>query len=1046
MEVVKRNGERCGVDFNKITSRIRNLMKEMPSSNIDPIIVAQKVCNGIYHGVSTQELDELSSEISMSLSTIHPDYGTLAGYLAVSNLHKTTEGEFAKTMGKLYENDAISDELYDIVCEHGNLINEKIKYERDYEIDYFGIKTLEKSYLNKCNGIIIERPQDMWMRVSLGIHGRNLEDAFETYELMSRKYFTHATPTLFNAGTKRPQLSSCFLVGLKDDSISGIYETLGDCAQISKWAGGIGLHIHNLRGTGADIRDIKNAGSGIVPMLRVYNATARYVNQGGRRPGSIAIYLSVEHTDIFKFLELKKNHGDEEERCRDLFYACWIPDLFMERVKNNEKWSLFCPSKAPDLNDLVGDEYKKKYEYYESQEMYTSQVEAQKLWFVICQSQIETGTPYLLYKDACNLKSNQQNLGVIKSSNLCVAPETMILTDEGYKRIDTLKNKHVNVWNGKQFSETIVKQTGYQQKLLKIKTSNGLELDCTPYHKFYIETCKHLKIIEARKLKIGMKIMNTELPIINSLTKQMKYPYTHGLYCAEKPKYKKKPCLWLNGEKKKLLQHISWKHVTISEDVKSLKIGLPEDIEEKYFVPKEYSIDTKIRWLEGLCDGDGCIVKNQIQICSFQKKFLVEINYLLNTLGVHGYISTLFSDCYRIKIDSISILKLKEFGFSPKMLEIIIPNQKTPKFVRITGIIDENRYDDTYCFTEKYEHKGIFNGIITGQCAEILEYSSPEETAVCNLASIALPKFIENGKIDYKKLHYVAKVVTKNLNKVIDVNYYPTKESKTSNVRHRPIGVGVQGLADVYMKLRIPFESNEANNVNSRIFETIYHGCLESSLELAKKDGKYESFDGSPLSDGKYQFDMWNERASSEYDWEQMMNEIKQNGVRNSLLVALMPTASTSQILGNNECIEPITSNIYVRRTLAGEFVIVNKYLVNDLIKLGKWNEEQKNEIIRQNGSVQMLDIPQELKEIYKTVWEIKQKTIIDQAATRGKYVCQTQSMNLFVKRADISTLSSMHFYSWKKGLKTGVYYLRTMPVKSAIQFTISPECENCSS
>ena len=751
MEVVKRNGERCGVDFNKISTRIRNLMSEMSSAEIDPIVIAQKVCNGIYHGVTTQELDELSSEIAMSLSTLHPDYGTLSGYIAVSNLHKITSGNFQDNIHKLKTSNAISIELYNIVCKYGKEINEKINYQRDYDIDYFGLKTLEKAYLFKYDGKIIERPQDMWMRVSLGIHGSNLADVFETYDMMSLKYFTHATPTLFNSGTMRPQLSSCFLVGLKEDSISGIYDTLADCAQISKWAGGIGLHIHNLRATGADIRDIKHAGSGIVPMLRVFNTTARYVNQGGRRPGSIAIYLSVDHADILKFLELKKNHGDEEERCRDLFYACWIPDLFMERVKENKKWSLFCPSKAPLLNDLIGDEYKRQYEEYESLGLFNMQIEAQKLWFAICESQIETGTPYLLYKDACNEKSNQKNVGIIKSSNLC---------------------------------------------------------------------------------------------------------------------------------------------------------------------------------------------------------------------------------------------------------------------------------------------------------AEILEYSSPTETAVCNLASIALPKFIENGEFNFDKLHEISKIVTKNLNKVIDVNFYPTKESKTSNYRHRPIGVGVQGLADVYMKLRIPFESDEANRINKQIFETIYHGCLESSMELSKTCGKYETFDGSPLSKGLFQFDLWGETATTNYEWEKLRNDIRQHGVRNSLLVALMPTASTSQILGNNECVEPITSNIYVRRTLAGEFVMVNKYLVDDLLKIGKWNQNIKDDIIRNNGSVQLLDIPQNLKDIYKTVWEIKQKSIIDQAATRGVYVCQTQSMNLFVKKADISTLSSMHFYSWKKGLKTGIYYLRTMPVKSAIQFTIAPntECTTCSS
>ena len=753
MEVIKRNGQREGVDFNKITNRLEKLKSEMIPSNVDPIKIAQKVCTAIYHGVSTQELDNLSAEISQSLSTEDPSYGTLAAYIQVSNLHKNTCGNFKEIMEQLYENGILSDEMNRIIEDNKERIVEKIVYSRDYYLDYFGLKTLERSYLHKMKGSVIERPQDMWMRVSLGIHGNDLESAFETYDLMSNKFFTHATPTLFNAGTKKPQMSSCFLMAMKDDSIKGIYDTLSDCAQISKYAGGIGLHIHNLRGTGSKIGDVESACTGIVPVMRVYNATARYVNQGGRRPGSIAIYLSVEHPDIQKFLQLKKNHGDEEERARDLFYAVWIPDLFMERVKTKSKWSLFCPNIAPGLNDLVGDAYKQKYEEYEDKGMFTEQIDAQKLWSQICSSQIETGTPYILYKDACNKKSNHKNIGVIKSSNLCT---------------------------------------------------------------------------------------------------------------------------------------------------------------------------------------------------------------------------------------------------------------------------------------------------------EILQYSSPTETAVCNLASIALPKFVNISEykktFDFEYLHKVTKIVTRNLNKVIDRNYYPIKEAFTSNMKHRPIGIGVQGLADVYMIMNYPFESDEAKTLNKNIFETIYHGAMEASMELSRELGPYESYEGSPISEGIFQFDMWKVTPEM-YDWSELKRKVKEYGVRNSLLVAPMPTASTSQILGNTECIEPITSNIYLRRTLAGEFIVINKHLIEYLIKIQKWDENTKNQIIKDNGSVMNLDIPEHMKNVYKTVWEIKQKTLIDQSADRGAYVCQSQSLNLFVKRPDLRILSSMHFYSWEKGLKTGMYYLRTQPVTNAIQFTLKPkECETCSS
>ena len=646
-------------------------------------------------------------------------------------------------MIELYNNNIVTEEYYKIVCKHENEINEKINYQNDYLFDYFAIKTLEKNYLNAK----IETPQDLFIRVAIGIHGDDIENITNTYQMMSDKLFIHATPTLFNSGTYKPQLASCFLTCI-NDNITSIYKTLSDCAQISKWAGGIGLHVHDIRSAGAPIRGMKGVCTGIVPMLKVFNDTARYVNQEGKRPGSIAVYISTDHPDIFDFLELKKNSGDEETKARDLFYAIWVSDLFMERVEKNEMWSLFCPYDCPGLSNVYGEEYKKLYLTYELQGKYRKQVEAQSLWFAICNAQMETGTPYVLYKDSINNKSNQKNVGVIKSSNLCT---------------------------------------------------------------------------------------------------------------------------------------------------------------------------------------------------------------------------------------------------------------------------------------------------------EIVEYTSEKETAVCNLASICLPQFVEGNIFDFKKLEKVVFQITRNLNKVIDRSFYPIPEAEYSNKRHRPIGIGVQGLSDTFMKLRLPFDSEEAKELNKDIFETIYFAALTESNKLAKQFGTYETFEGSPASQGILQFDMWN-KTSNKYDFTELKESIKKYGLRNSLLLAPMPTATTSQIMGNNECFEPITSNIYVRRTIAGEFVVLNKYLVNDLMELDLWNEEIKNKIIYHQGSVQNLDIPQKLKDLYKTVWEIKQKVLIDQSADRGQYICQSQSLNLFIEKPSIKSLSSMHFYGWKKGLKTGMYYLRTKPAAKAIQFTIDPNmCESCS-
>ncbi len=750
MFVVKRNGKKESVKFDKVTARIEKLSYGL-SRYVSPIDVAKKVIEGIYDGVTTTELDNLAAEISASLTTKHPDYALLASRIAVSNLHKNTLKSFSETMRLLYEYKdpktgknlpLIAEDVWKIIEENAELLDSTIIYDRDFGFDYFGFKTLEKSYLLRVDGEIAERPQQMYMRVSVGIHKNNLSEAIKTYNLMSERWFTHATPTLFNAGTPKPQMSSCFLLTMKEDSIDGIYDTLKQTAKISQSAGGIGLAIHNIRATGSYIGGTNGTSNGIIPMLRVFNDTARYVDQGGgKRKGAFAVYLEPWHADIFPFLELKKNHGKEEMRARDLFYALWISDLFMKRVENGEDWSLFCPNEAPGLSETFGKEFEALYERYEKEGRARKTVKAQDLWFAIIESQIETGTPYLLYKDAANSKSNQQNLGTIKSSNLCT---------------------------------------------------------------------------------------------------------------------------------------------------------------------------------------------------------------------------------------------------------------------------------------------------------EIMEYTSQEEVAVCNLASIALPKFIIDGRFDFEKLYEITYQVTKNLNRIIDENYYPIEEAKTSNLRHRPVGLGVQGLADVFILLRTAYESDYAKELNRDIFETIYFASMTASKDLAKEQGSYSSFPGSPLSQGKFQFDLWNVKPSQRWDWESLRKEVMEFGARNSLLVAPMPTASTSQILGNNECFEPYTSNIYTRRVLSGEFIIVNKHLLKDLADLGLWSNDMKNQIVGANGSIQNIDsIPKDIKELYKTVWEMKQRSLIDMARDRGAFICQSQSLNLFVESPTPAKLTSMHFYAWKQGLKTGMYYLRTKAAAQAVQFTV---------
>ena len=886
MFVIKRNGEKEEVSFDKVKNRIKFLaFKKKPILNkVNCLELAQKVCSRIYNNVKTSELDELASELAATSITINPQYGDLASRIVISNHQKNTSPSFSETIYILYNNKVLGDnvpliskELYDIVMENKSKLNDVIDYTRDFYFDYFGFKTLERAYLLKSGNKIIERPQHMLMRVALGIHGNDFKDALQTYEYMSNKQFIHATPTLFNSGTPRPQLSSCFLVAMKSDSINGIFETLKDCSLISKWAGGIGLHIHNIRAKGSKIRGTNGTSNGIVPMLRVFNNTARYVDQGGgKRNGSFAIYISPWHSDIESFLRLKKNHGNEEERARDLFFGLWVSDLFMNRVKNNEKWTLMCPDKCPGLSDCYGDEFNKLYEKYENEERGNKVVNAQELWFQILDSQIETGTPYLLYKDSCNNKSNQKNLGVIKSSNLCT--EIIEYSDENETAVCNLASINLNA-------------------MLK--------------------------------------------------EKELEENYSFKVYSKSNCNY----CEWA----KKMLSN---------KNINFIEINMDDEVKRE-------------QWLE------------------------------------------------ERRRESSEKENIKTF---PQIFYF-----KNEKLI---------------------QHIGGFE--------ELYKFMTPV--------------------FDFEKLEKISGVLTKNLNKVIDRGYYPTPSTKVSNKKHRPIGIGVQGLADVFARMKLPFDSDKARDLNNKIFETIYFGAINESINIAKKReesmlkikelrnsniegdkkeverlekiykpieeelnrekylGSYSSFNTSPASQGILQFDMWGVIPDNRYDWGEVKEKIKKHGLRNSLLIAPMPTASTSQILGNNECFEPFTSNIYLRRTLAGEFIIINKYLLNDLIMLDLWGSNLKDQIIINNGKISEInEIPQIFRNTYKTVWEISQKTIIDMAADRGAWVCQSQSMNLFLNEPDYQTLSSMHFYGWKKGLKTGIYYLRTQPKTKAIQFTIDP-------
>ena len=1147
MYVVKRSGVREIVSFDKILKRVKKLGQQF-SLKIPYTQLVMKVIDQLHDNIKTSELDVLTAEQCAAMSSSNIDYNKLASAISVSNLQKNTCASLGETMRLLYEfrdvngmvHSMIDKDVMAIIERYGDQLDAMIDYGRDFDIDYFGFKTLENAYLMKIDGRVVERPQHMWMRVSIGIHkiyydvdaGSNgnadsnrtqdvllLERIQETYNLMSQKYFIHATPTLFNAGTPRPQLSSCFLLAMEEDSIDGIFNSLKECAEISKWSGGIGLHVHNVRGTGSHIRGTNGHSNGLIPMLAVFNKTAKYVNQGGKRNGSFAIYLEPHHPDIEAWLDLRKTHGDEEARARDLFYGLWISDIFMERVKADDVWSLFCPDRCPELLELYGTEFSECYMELEREGRYTRQIRARDLWFKVLDAQMETGTPYMLYKDSCNNKSNQKNLGVIKSSNLCVAPETMILTDKGYEEIQYLKDKPTNVWNGKEFSLTTVRQTNQCSELIEVHMSDETVLSCTKYHKFYIQTIDNdndndidngkIKEIEAQDLKPDMSIIKCDYPVIDNTEIELRYAYSLGQYYIAYYIYEKK-----------------------DRDIFSEFVINDTDINKQLFVPINYSLKSKLKWFAGFCDAfeNPLDIYNNgvLQIPCRDKEYLLSVKLMLQTCGInpnivkinkHGIIN------YLLNIASNQLHLLLELGLNCKRLNIEKQNyqRSANHFIRVKSVKYTGRYDATYCFNEPKRHCGIFNGIITSQCTEILEYSDKNETAVCNLASVSLPRFVirdndndndndndaDAPRFDFEELHRVVKVMVQNLNNIIDVNYYPNEKTRRSNLLHRPIGIGVQGLADAFIMMGLPFTSQEAKLLNRQIFETIYHSAVEKSCEIAaereesmkylyeefrngnwsfKDDdpvcreylvynrdgassgrvaetdttierllnqvrpiradfdngtqlGAYSSFSGSPMSRGEFQFDLWNrEPIRGRYDWTGLKARVVKFGIRNSLLCAPMPTASTSQILGNNECFEPLTSNLYTRRTLAGEFVVVNKHLVKELGEMGMWNEGVKNNIVANRGSVQHIaGLPDHIKEKYRVVWEMSMRDIIDMSRDRGAYICQSQSLNLWVEEPSPKILTNIHFYGWEQGLKTGMYYLRRKARHQAQQFTVEP-------
>jgi ribonucleotide reductase alpha subunit len=1012
MLITKRNNKLQTLQFDKITARIGKLCYDLDVTVIQPQSISQKVIAGLYDQITTRDVDNLIIEVVSNMISNHPDFDKLATRIAVSRLHKETKKTFLACNKVLFDDQVISNEFYQNCKKYNTEIQKVLDPQRDFIFTYFGFKTLERSYLLKnAQGKVEETPQFMYMRVAIGLYPDDLEKIKRTYLDLSSHLYTHATPTLFNIGTRNPQLASCFLMQIQDDSIKGIYKTVTDCALISKNAGGIGVSVHNVRGLGSRIKGTNGISNGLVPMLQVFNHTARYVDQGGqKRKGSIAIYIEPWHCDILDVLKLKRNGGAEDLKTRDLFYGLWCPDLFMKRVENNGVWSLFDPivdTGANRLAELYGDDFEKLYTELEEKEAFSSQIPAKDLWKKILETQIETGMPYVLFKDTCNKYSNQNNLGTIKSSNLCVAGDTVILTSRGFTDIKSLNNKPTKVWNGYDWSFVIPQQTGIDQKLFRVYTSDGLYVDATEYHKFFIYTngSNTLSKVETKQLKPGTQLFTGIRPIIH-YSRSIENAYDLGIMRAP--------------------------------------------------VQVDIRIKDRIEFLNGL------FFKGRLQLVDIE--YARNVLLLLHTLGCcSSKITYLSENQYEILFSLQDLQHLRDLNFTSYIQYYCDPELKIVDVEPLDGVFD------TYCFTEPNRGMGVFNGILTGNCAEIVEYTSPEDISVCNLASISLKACVEtqdvSGKtFNFDTLRYIVGNLVENLNNVIDTTMYPLPETKNSNSRDRPIGIGIQGLANVFFELGLPFTSQEARVLNKQIAEVMYHTALKKSCELAKEHGPYTSYPGSYLSKGIFQHELYGANSTDSEqrelicDWETLRADILRYGVRNSLCLALMPTASTSQIMNNIEAFEPITSNIYSRKVLSGDFQLVNSSLVYELISAGMWNDTMKNTIIKYSGSIQHIDIiPQRIKDIYKTVWEIKTKDLIDMAADRQLFIDQSQSFNIFMDPVTISKLHSSHFYSWKKGLKTGMYYLRTRPATNAIQFTIDQSqlvcsienkeaCEMCSS
>ena len=1200
MYVITRTGRREALDTNQITKRLQSLINRSPKiPHVNPYELMLEVCKGLKSGITTYEIDEYAANASASLSITNPYYLKIAARIVIDNHQKNTQRSFVDKMRKLYLNQddqgkinsLIAQDFFKYVEEHQDFIERTIDYNRDFYLDFFGFQTFTRSYSMKVDEKPIERPQDMFMRTAIDLHmntcdtvEEELQNIKTTYEALSLKFYTHASPTYYNAGSEKKQYASCFLLGTHD-SREGIMRTADHISAISKYSGGIGVHINCLRGTGAKIRGTNGRSSGIVPWLKIYNEVTKGFNQGGRRPGSAAFYIMPHHPDIMKFIEITRNGGTEEMRARAIFTSLWIPDIFMERVRDGALWSTFDPDSCGDLSDYTGEEYRKKYLELEEKKMYSSQIPARKIWEACMETNSDVGRLYVCFSDTANEMFMQKNLGVLKSSNLCVAPDTLILTENGYfpiEQLATTNNGQHIIWNGFELSKAQFAKTGSNKQLLKITFSDGIELKCTPEHKFATfrsYNSNSFNETKAENLVVGQKLIKHTFPVLEYGDSNFNYPYTHGFFCGDGtiayhptlgitcsnnaqqdnsycghhlqlppvPRRQDGKCaatckqqpsfVDLYHEKKELLRHMDYTSYVECKEENRYRLMCFDDIADKFTVPSDKSKEIRLQWLAGYLDADGSFAKNgdawSLQVSSINKDFLMQVKLLCNTLGTNPLMhvskqagQTLLPDgndgskmydtkeIYRLCFSVEDSSNLYSIGLNTKRLQWNnkqVPMRSKKQYITVKSIEKLETKEDTYCFNEPNMHMGIFNGVLAMNCSEIFLYSNAEEYAVCILSSIALPTFVLDGYseeelkqseelrrklnhefpvnpyFDFKKLIEITKLITTNLNLIIDKTFHPLKETKRGNDRHRPIGIGVQGLDDCYAKMRYPFKSDAAHDLNKKIFETIYFAAITQSSVLARKqyqslkkkcklEGKliiyehqpdsynlvekvYNSPEEIPQTAGSYPSMLWNggspigngifhwelaglttDRLSGMFDWESLREHVKTFGVRNSLTVACMPTASTSQLLGNNESVEPYTSNIYKRNTLAGEYIVVKKHLMDDLYRLGLWSSSIKDYLLASNGSIQHIDgIPDNIKELYPTVWEIDQEVLVQQAIDRQPFVDQGQSLNLYVENLNMAVWNKLMFKAWKGKLKTGKYYLHSRPAVTPQKFTIDP-------